>query len=479
MLMIDKNAIEIAKGKLIEMMDSEVAFQILIQKGYLPNDAQIAIDEALSQIKRENKNKVMRGRLGIFGLELFDRIGFGLSSIQYTNIFFFLFGINLFIIGLIHGINLFIQLIVSFLFEGRRRLKNKTLSLFTKFLSIVFVLAMGVFSITSNKLGLLISFLFYSSFILIYSIKYNKVSYILLKSENRGFFIRHIALTGLIFTAIGIFLSAWILDYFSFAQDLFGKIQIFQFSINSPAIIYFSSALMLFMAFLIMLFFKSKTTEDEPIPRIDIFTKISYAIKTLKEIFSDKKLMILSIGSIISFIANILVNAYLGIFIYTSLSNTGFGAFRNVALIFIIALFSSMLGPYIVRSNSRYIGKLPLLIFGTLLSAILPFAVYFNRGLMSLAIATLLGILGSSIAESALGMAFMDMISTEKRLAYFKSSSFIVSIPSIIFVALGALIAQFFGIQILFISISILIAFVVVPMYFALLVIESTRKIVI
>lgn len=477
--MIDKTAISIAKSKLTEIMDSDVVFQILLQKGYLPSDAQIAIEEAMSQIKSEHKQKILKGRLGIVSLEFFDRVGFGLSSVQYTNIFFFLFGINLFLIGLIHGINLFFQLIISFFFEGKRRMKNKTLSLLTKFIGILFLLAMGIFSITENKIGILSSFLFYSAFILIYSIKYNKVSYLLLKNENRGFFTRNIALTGLIFTAIGIFFSAWILDYFPFSESLFGKVQIFQFSINSPAIIYFTSALMLFIAGIIMFFFKSKSEEDEPFQRIDFGMRISLAIKTVKEICMDKKLMILSLGSIISFIANILINAYLGIFIYTSLSNTGFGAFRNVSIIFIIALFSSMLGPYIVRSNSRLIGKLPLLIFGTLLSAILPFAVYFNRGLMSLAIATLLGILGSSIAESAFGMAFMDMISNEKRVAYFRSSSLIVSLPSIILVAIGAFIAQSFGIQILFISLSILLALVVVPMYLALLIIESTRKIVI
>ena len=477
--MIDTKAIEIAKSKLSEIMDSEVAFQILIQRGYLPNDAQIAVEEALTQIKRENKQKVLKKRLGLLSMEFFDRVGFGLSSIQYTNIFFFLFGINLFVVGLVHGLNLFLQLIISFFFEGTRKLKSKSLSLITKFFGIMFLIAMALFALDGNKVGLLLSFLAYSSFILVYSIKYNKVSYLLLKGERRGFFTRNIALTGLFFTAIGLFFSAWILDYFSFSENLFGKIQIFQYGLNSPAIIYFLSALMLFVSGAVMLFLKSKPEEDEPLTRADFGEKIAFTIKTLKEVFSDKKLLVLSLGSIISFIANILINAYLGIFIYTSLSNTGFGAFRNVAIIFIIALFSSILGPYIVRSNSRLIGKLPLLIFGTLLSAILPFAVYFNRGLMSLAIATLLGILGASIAESAFGMAFMDMISSEKRNAYFKSLSFIVSLPSVILVALGAFVTQFFGIQVLFIALSILLALVVVPMYFGLLIVESKRKIII
>jgi len=477
--MIDKKAVEIAKGKLSEIMDSEVAFQILIQKGYLPHDAQIAIEEALTQIKKENKQEILRRRLGLFSIEFFDRVGFGLSSIQYTNIFFFLFGINLFMVGLVHGLNLFLQLIVSFLFEGKRKLKSKSLSLLTKFVGIMFLMAMAFFSLDGNRVGLLLSFLAYSSFILVYSTKYSKVSYLLLNNEKRGFFTRNIALTGLFFTAIGLFFSAWVLDYFSFSENLFGQILFFGYNINPPATIYFSSALMLFISGVIMSFLKSRPEEDNLATRIGFLEKVGLAIKTLKEIFSDKKLLILSLGSIISFIANILINAYLGIFIYTSLSNTGFGAFRNVAIIFIIALFSSILGPYIVRSNSRLIGKLPLLIFGTLLSAILPFAVYFNRGLMSLAIATLLGILGASIAESAFGMAFMDMISSEKRKAYFKSLSLIVSIPSVIFVVLGAFVAHFFGIQILFIALSILLALVVVPMYFGLLIIESKRKIII
>ncbi|MDI3474107.1 MAG: hypothetical protein PWR30_430, partial [Candidatus Woesearchaeota archaeon] len=133
-------------------------------------------------------------------------------------------------------------------------------------------------------------------------------------------------------------------------------------------------------------------------------------------------------------------------------------------------------GPFVVRKNAEEIGKLPLLIFGSLLTALLPFSLYFSHGITSIALATLLGVLGMSISETALGLIFMDTIPLEIRKAYFNSVKMLVWLPSLILSIGGAYVAFAFGLRVLFLSLAIVELCIVFPLYFTLLIKTSRKK---
>jgi beta-lactamase regulating signal transducer with metallopeptidase domain len=95
-----------------------------------------------------------------------------------------------------------------------------------------------------------------------------------------------------------------------------------------------------------------------------------------------------------------------------------------------------------------------------------------------MALATLLGILGSSISESALGLTFMDIIRTETRKLYFNSIRMLLWLPTLILSAIGAFIAFQFGLKVLFLGLAIIQIGLVFPLYFALLIIESRKKVI-
>jgi hypothetical protein len=254
-------------------------------------------------------------------------------------------------------------------------------------------------------------------------------------------------------------------------------LHVFGYQLNPPALIFAAAAFLLLISeFILLKYRKESNIQEQVVGRVS--EKIRQAFKFISNIKANKNLLILFLGSSFAFMVSLLVNSYLGIFIYTRLSDFGFGAFRNVAIIFIIAIISSLIGPWVVRKNAAEIGKLPLLIFGSLLTAILPFALFLNKGFTSMALATLLGILGSSISESALGLTFMDIIRTETRKLYFNSIRMLLWLPTLILSAIGAFIAFQFGLKVLFLGLAIIQIGLVFPLYFALLIIESRKKVI-
>ena len=187
-------------------------------------------------------------------------------------------------------------------------------------------------------------------------------------------------------------------------------------------------------------------------------------------------MLILLITGAITSIVQALGNSYYGIFIYTQLNNEGFGGFLNVAAIFLVALLSSLFGSTITQKNSREYGKFPMLVFGTMLMAIMPFTYYYNPNLISIGMATVLGIIGGSIAGVARGLLSLDRIHEEKRKRYFSVSSFLFIFPYLVVVPLGSYVAQAYGLQKLFLILGVSLVALVVPLYLLIIIIHHNKR---
>lgn len=474
---MDRDAILLAKEKLKQVMDSDVVMQLLINKGYAGGAAEEIVRLALYELEQENEKEVKQKRRTLGTVEFLDRFGFGMSSTQYINIFAFLFGANLFFIGVIHSFASALELLLTFLLDNCQRMKHFFKTEVSKLFGLASLLMIAYFMFKMNYLGILIGMLLYSIFFAFYNYSYPLKSLKILKEEKRGIFLRNVALFGVFISSAGMFTTAFILDFFTMNPSK--EIVFLGHNLCPPSLLFFLAFVLLFLSWIISLRYrKINYIEESPEPSelYGLKTKFKEAFAFFKEIKKDKNLFIFFIGSSLSFVVSLMIYAYLGIFVYTTLSDVGLGAFRNVALVFIIAMISSIIGPFVVRKNAEEIGKLPLLIFGSLLTALLPFSLYLSHGITSITLATLLGVLGMSISETALGLIFMDTIPLEIRKTYFNSVKMLVWLPSLILSIGGAYVASALGLRVLFLGLAIIQLCIVFPLYFTMLIKTSRKK---
>ena len=96
----------------------------------------------------------------------------------------------------------------------------------------------------------------------------------------------------------------------------------------------------------------------------------------------NKILLLLIITNIVVSLVQIIGYSYFGIFIYQNFNNVMFGGFLNVAMVFLISVFSSLIGYFITKINARAYRKFPILIFGIIMIAFMPFIYYFKPDLI-------------------------------------------------------------------------------------------------
>jgi MFS family permease len=196
----------------------------------------------------------------------------------------------------------------------------------------------------------------------------------------------------------------------------------------------------------------------------------------LSVFFKNKIILVLIITAAITIFVQTLGNSYYGIFIFNNFKNAGFGGYLNVAIIFTIALITSIVAPLITRKNSIEYGKFPMLVFGTLLMAIMPLSFYYKPNLISIAMGTILGVIGGAINGVAQGLLVLELINDVERKIYFNFVGLLAALPLIITVPAGAYIAQTLGLQTLFLILAILLGGVVVPLYFFIVILYHKKE---
>ena len=292
-----------------------------------------------------------------------------------------------------------------------------------------------------------------------------------LEMRKRGFFLSRISYYGLGITGFSMLVGAALADRFSdsnrLAFELFGQ----PLRLAGYAVVLIIAAVIFMVgAFLLLMINEksSKKVQGKPIVMI--------TAETWKEFTSNKVLFVLFISSAIISIVQTLATAYYGIFIYNNFSNTAFGGFMNVAVIFIIALLTSIIGPIITQFNVRAYGKFPMLVFGTMLIAIGPITYWYNPNLLSISAAMFLSTIGSAICGVSFGLLTIELIREDLKESYAQLSNVLTLIPYLIFIPIGAYIAQVHGMSVLFLILSATLVVTVVPLYMYIIWAYNARK---
>ena len=432
----------------------------LLNKGYLVSDVDNVIAKLTSSPKERNQqNKII-------GKEFLDRIGFGFSSQQYLNILFLNTGATYLIIGLINGLRVLLNSVIAMFLRDINQGR-----LFRKYLGYPgiifgFSLFLLIFARMSGSVPLFAFSLILGSIgLIVYGDQHTRLSSLFNKTSSHT--MRWIAQYGLLITAASIFFAGLVLELvpetgmplvftflgYRFSWTIYGYLLVFELA----AISFILSGNMI------------ATLKN----RIKItalpsrFTSYSEYLQYHMSVFMrDRILVVLLVTSAIMSIVNVMGASFYGVFIYQFLSGTAFGGYINVGIIFTLATIASFLGPSITRPMTRAIGNFPMLVFGVLLMAIMPLAYYFNPNIYSIALATVIGVIGASIVGTAQGLLIGELVREEYKKAFFSISNVMIIIPSIVLIPLLSYVAALYSLRQLFLLLALILIFIVAPVYF-------------
>ena len=465
---------ELGKGNSIYVVKAN-----LINRGYLEEDID-KMFKGIIDIKAEistKSNKLLSLK------ELFDRIGYGFASQQFINILFMLSGASLFVIGFINGIKTALIYFISGFLKEYSRMKYFGKS-YISTAGIIYglsFLGMAFAVVLHSPILFILSLLVGSVGVIAHGDLYIKFYNEILKSEHRQTFLKFISYFGILITAVSIMVAGVLMDLipvtglsFSINPDWLGLGSPIHFQIYGYLLAFEITAIMFIVSGYLMSFIE-ETRESVYGSAIYISSFVGEYIKTAKEdskiFIKNKKVFLLTAAAMVFTIVQIVGNSYFGIFIYDHFKHQFLGGFMNVALIFVIALITSISGTMLTKAFARSLGEAPMLVFGTLLVALLPITMYYNPNLYAIGLATALSVIGGAVVGVAQGLIAERLMTEKEQSIYFSGLGFISITPSIIMVTIGAIIAQLYSLQTLFLGLGIILAALVMPIYFILVLI--------
>lgn len=448
----------------------------LIGRGYLEEDIDRALKSMIDikTVETDKNNKL----LGFKGF--LDRVGYGFASQQFINILFMLSGASLFLVGFVNGIKTaFIYFVSGFLKEySRIKYFGKTYISAAGIIYGLSFLGMAFAVVLHNQLLFILSLLIGSVGVIAHGDSYVSFFNGLLKAEHRSTFLKFISYFGILITAASIMLSAFLMELFP-VNGVSININLSWLSIAAPLhfqiygylLAFEITAIMFILSGYLMSFIQEKKEELYG-SAIYIFAFMGEYLKTAKEdsriFIKNKKVLLLTFAAVIMTIVQVIGNSYYGIFIYEHFRHQFLGGFMNVAVVFVIALITSISGTMLTKAFSKSLGEAPMLVFGTLLVALLPLTMYYNPNLYAIGLATALSIIGGAVVGVAQGLIAERLMSEKEQSTFFSGLGFISILPTFILVTVGAIIAQMYTLQVLFLGLGIALGVLVMPLYFIL-----------
>lgn len=445
--------------------------------------ASLSSDEnILDKGEKHYKQSLLRKKTSLNTLfsrkEVLDRIGYGFASHQFITILFFLAGGSTFFVGLLFALkNVFSGLFASFInYYNRHTIVNNrvisTAGIIFGFSFVGILLALRLDNLWLFALFIIIG----SVGVVAYGELYGSLLNNSIKYERRSRFLRHITLNGIFITILSFILSGLLLDHLGFQ----GKI-LHLFGLHIHLTGYFVSFEIAAVALIISGFVLSKIPSQKKdviaIPFKELLLSYIHELYSqIKLFFSNRYLALLFVGSLSIAIIETLGATYYGYYIFTLFQETRLGGFFSVAIIFSVAILVSFLGSTITHYLRRRIGLAPLFVFGTLLLAILPLILAFNHYFFPILVAVSFNVIGANILAVAQGLVSRKLLHVSERKKFFESLGVLLVIPFLVFVPLGALLAQFTSFEVLFVVLAFILVFVVVPLYFYLVIMANKKR---
>jgi hypothetical protein len=451
----------------------------LLTQGFLENDVDEAITQASKEILSQKKNPESHEVRTAVAKSFLDRMGFGFGSPQFLSILLQQVGASLFLVGIINGIRAIVSVFINSCIQEFQRQKELVGTRLSEILMalgfIVLILGYKYHSMLIFISGMFIITIFFAYYNDVFNGVFKKV----LQENRKDSLTGRLTHLGLITTAICLLIGAFFLEK-SPASGYFLRFSLFEkehvIQLQGYAIVLGAAALFFILSGLMLA--RAKPAEsDKNIKACKAIRSCLAGFRSnISILFRNKIILTLIITSAITGFIQTLGNSFYGIYIYENFFAVGFGGFLNVAVIFIIALMTSIIAPLITRKNAIEYGKFPMLVFGTMLMAIMPLSFYYKPNLISIAMGTILGVIGGAITGVAQGLLTLDLISDYERKIYYESVSMFSVIPMLIAIPIGSLVAQVYGLKTLFLGLSLMLAGIVVPLYFIVVVLNNKKE---
>ena len=503
-----------------------------LKKGQSSSEDSEKKDENINNVeeRKEKENKSLISRF--LTKEVFDRIGYGFGSTQFINILFYqtiflnpLFSnMAFFIIAGVNGLKAILTVLISIglkEYEKNHQITRKLIGMSGIVFGFSFMfLAIGRFlanypGYTNFAVPIYITaFLAGSIGVVSYGETYQNMFKKLLKREKRGPVLGKFVRYGLLITVVSLFLGALIIDkvdnldasYFkeenrdtyliieegqNYPPQVTGgslwqpKIpfvsQLSSFRIFGYLIVFWIATLALIISGYVLSFFKEE--KKVFLTKIKFSTQLKLLIKRVSkhssELFKNKIILVLLVASSITGLIQILAGTFFGIFIWLN-----YGNFTNVAIIFVLALLSSLISEYVARIIPRMYGNIPSIVFGTVLLAMGPLSYSYAYYVMSInpkmsiiiaGVGTMIWVMGAAIVGLAKGRLIQNIIPERYRESYFTIFSLMIFVPYLTLIPLGGYLADKVGLHHLFFSLGAILIIFVVPLYVLILLTNKSK----
>ncbi|MCF7798919.1 hypothetical protein K9M74_03375 [Candidatus Woesearchaeota archaeon] len=430
------------------------------------------------EVMEHNKSRFRMLNKAFAQREILDRLGYGLGAHQFINILFFLTGAGAFLVGIINAFrDIISDFLAAFIKEfsqlntlGKRFISTAGILFGFSFLGIL----LGI-QLSSTAL-FAISMLLGSIGVVAYGHLHVQLVDTHLKHEKRSRFLRSISHYGLLITLLAFILSGFLLETFKQGQsiELLGVV----IPLTGYFLVFELAAIMFILSGFILAKTPLKAAEKKQYSLFTFFKSYLHeSFSKAKQFFSSKYSTLLFLGSLFIGVIHTLGTTFYGYIIYDFYKTSYLGGFLNIALVFGIAIFVSLLSPWFTRFVQRRAGLAPMFVFGTLLMTMVPLALLYNPHFYAVILAVSLGVLGSSILGVAQGLLTNKLLEPSEKKTFFTSLKTLSAIPFLILVGGGAYVAHIGSFPfstLLKIIILVLVGFIT-PLYFSL-VISSQRK---
>ena len=451
--------------------------QYLIEQGFAELEINEALNEQVASHVRERDTADKRNSRIFAWREFLDRFGYGAAAPQFINILFYQTGASLFLLGLFNGLRTVISMLFTSVLQEYAKVHRVSKNLISA-AGVLFgfsFLAMA-FAIRSQSVWLFaVGMLLAGIGVVTYGDLYNKFVLETVRREKMGAVLRKMGAYGVFITMLSMLLGGWLIDEFPATSA-----EITLLGIRMTPIGYLLSFEITAFAFIIsgyLLSFIYERREERSYP-LGRFIKEHYAslYKNIRTFLKDRYIALLLLATIITGLLEVLGHSYYAVFIYQQFHDQVFGGFLNVAVIASVAILASFAGPFVTRRLQHAIGLAPMLVFGTLLMAILPLTLVYNISFLAIGAAFACSVIGSAIVGFAQGLLVRKLMNEETRKAYFMAVGLLVALPYLLLVPFGAWLAQAVGMSALFLAVGIGLVAVVTPLYFLLVALANKQR---
>ncbi len=461
----------VVEDELTSNSSPEEVREKLLSQGYLEED----VDRAISLIvkKKRSLEEERRLRRSLLVKEFLDRAGYGFVPHQFINVLFILAGGGYFWLGVLNALRSVLTTIISSLFQEYLRVRGVVKQFISRagYLFGFSFLLMPVAIITKNPFLFALLVLVGSVGVVTHGDFYGEL---LRRTFKNKYFLFKVRSYGVLVTSLAIVASGFLMDKFPYTGSEALRIGGKAYPLYGYLLSFEATAL----AFIVSGYLVSTLKVEEAPTGVKKWLK-GYLKKVnvyLSTFLRNKHLALLGLTSMLVGVTQILGNSYYGVYIYENFKDTALKGFLNVALVYSVAVLTSLAGGWFTKKVQQHTGLAPTLVFGTLLLALLPLTITYNPNLVAITLASAFSVIGAAILGVSQGLLTYKLLRSDERKVYFSSVS-LATLPAVIVLTpFGAYLAQVEGLTALFKVVGFSLVFLVAPLYVALVLITSKDK---